>query len=298
MLDNLDELRTFQRIAMEGSLSRAARSLGLSVNAVSRRLAQLEQRLGLRLAERTTRTLNLTDEGERLAERCRRILREIDAAEAELDPNVRGLRGTVRVALHPEAVQPGLLARLGSLLGEHPALRVQIFARNTPSDPVREGLDLVLWPGEVQLQSVVAKLVARVPWVLACAPSYAERCGIPDTARELEQHLCLRALRDRPERSWTLRHRSGQVAETPVGGGFEADDNEVLRRALYGGIGIGLRPRGEVLAEAAAGRLIHVLPEYRFESIPIHLVSPRGRTRLARVRQVAAILEEAVLAMA
>src|SRR3954462_4743706 len=137
MLESVSELRTFVRIVDEGSLSAAARSLGLSVNAVSRRLALLEERAGVRLANRTTRRLALTDDGRRFAERCRRILTDVDEAEADLQPTPGKLRGLVRVGLHPQLVEMGALQRFGALLLEHDGLSLHIVARNSPVDPIK-----------------------------------------------------------------------------------------------------------------------------------------------------------------
>ena len=298
MLESIEELRTFRRVINEGSLSAAARSLGLSANAVSRRLAQLESRLGLRLAERTTRRFTLTDEGRRFAVRCERILREIDDAEEDLRPATSGLRGLVRVAIHPELLRGDFLAKVGDLLAEHSELRVHLLARSVPEDPVRLGVDMGVWPGDVPLQSVVAKRVVEVRWVLACSSEYAERRGVPRRPSELIEHECLRALKRRGESHWALRDRKGNQLEVPVGGQFESDDNETLRAALFAGIGIGLRPRGEVKAEAAAGRLVHVLPSYTFQDLPVHLVAAPGRLRLRRIRAVARLIEVGIQGIA
>lgn len=293
MLESLAELKTFLRIVDEGSLSAAARSLGLSLNAVSRRLALLEQRAGARLAHRTTRRLTVTDEGRRLAERCRRILGEVEAAEEDLLPASGAMRGLVRVGLHPELVGEGLLIRLEELLRAHPGVSLHLLARNSPVDPVADGLDLLIWGGEVSLQSVVSRLIAESDWVLAAAVAYAKRAGLPRRPEELAEHDCLRALRARSETTWVLRDGHGKMVTVRVGGRFESDDTALLKAALYAGLGIGLRPRGEVARESAAGRLVPVLPRWRFGSSRIHLVSPPGRMRLPRVRAVAAILEQA-----
>ena len=145
VLDNIDELRTFQRIAAEGSLSAAARSLGLTVNAVSRRLVRLEHRVGVPLAERTTRSFRLTDDGRRLLVRIHRIVTEVDDAEEALTPRgVRGRSGLVRAMVHPATLQTGFMEKLSSLLTEHPRLRVHVLTRNAPGDPVQEGADLAV----------------------------------------------------------------------------------------------------------------------------------------------------------
>ena len=291
VLESLSELKTFLRVVDEGSLSAAARSLGLSVNAISRRLALLEERVGVRLANRTTRRLGLTDDGRRFADRCRRILAEVQDTEDDLQPSPGKLRGLVRVALHPQLIEEGTLRRLGSLLLEHEGLSLHILARNIAADPFKEGLDLVVWPGEVTLQSVVSRPLAAVDWVLAATPDYVKRAGVPRQPEDLAQHACLRALRTRSETHWVLSDAGGRQTSVPVRGRFESDDTATLAAALYGGLGIGLRPKGEVLRESTAGRLVHVLPRWHILSYRVHLVSPPGRLRLPRVRAVATIIE-------
>jgi DNA-binding transcriptional LysR family regulator len=298
MLESFAELTTFLRIVDEGSLSAAARSLGISVNAVSRRLAQLEERAGARLANRTTRRLIVTDEGRRLAERCRRILDEVEAAQEDLQPATGAMRGLVRVGVHPELVGEPLLRRLGELLKEHTGISLHVLARNAPVDPTREGLDLLVWGGDVSMQSVVSRLVHESDWVLAASKEYVRRAGVPRSPKDLENHECLRALHARSETSWELHDARGRTVTVRVGGRFESDDTATLKAALYAGLGIGLRPRGEIDRESATGRLVAVLPRWRFGSSRIHLVSPPGRMRLPRVRAVAAMLEEAAALLA
>lgn len=293
MIDNLDELRTFIHVVDQGSLSAAARSLRISVNGVSRRLAALEQKLGVQLAQRTTRRLTLTEDGRRFSLRCRRIVAAVEEAEAEFAPSDGVLRGLVRVALNQEFLTEAALRPLSRLLQDHPELAVQIFARNQPVDPAAENLDLALWPGEVPFQSAVAKRVASSEWVLAAAKPYVERHGQPKHPRDLRRYECLRVMRRMPEAHWRLRDERGQEFPAEIGGRFECDDKAGLIAALYLGMGIGLRPRGEVAREVAEGRLVHILPRWQFAKIVVNVVSAPGRLKIARVRAVAEALAEA-----
>src|SRR5262245_37478114 len=293
MLESLSELRTFIRVVDEGSLSAAARSLGLSVNAISRRIALLEKRVGVRLASRTTRRLTLTDDGRRFVDHCRRIVGDVEAAEADVQPAAGAIQGLVRVGLHPEMLVEQTLREFGALLLQHPGLSLHVLARNAPVDPIKEGLDLLVWGGEVQLQSVVSRVLAVADWVLAAAPEYAKRAGLPRKPEDLPQHECLRALLTRSETTGLLRDAHGKEVSVPIAGRFESDDTATLKAALYAGLGIGLRPRGEVARESAAKKLVPVLPRWRFLTNRIHLVSPPGRLRLPRVRAAAAIIESA-----
>lgn len=293
MIDNVNDLRTFLRVIDEGSLSAAARALRLSVNGVSRRLAQLEQKVGVQLAQRTTRQFLLTEEGRRFSARCRRIIGEIDDAEADFAPQGGGFRGVVRIAMNQEFMTAEVLGPLSRLMAEHTDLAIQIFARNSPVDPSSENLDLALWPGEVQFQSAIVKRVASSEWVMAATRDYVERHGRPRTLKDLARHECLRVMRRTPETRWTLRDRRGREFSAEIGGRFECDDKAGLVAALYLSLGIGLRPRGEVLREVAAGRLVHILPRWQFAKISVSVISAPGRLKLPRVRAVADALAEA-----
>jgi len=292
VIDSLDELRSFLRIVDEGSLSAAARSLQLSVNAVSHRLAQLEARLGVQLAERSTRRVALTDEGQRFAERCRVILAEVDDAEEEVRPRGGKLRGTVRVAAHPFVITVRCLESVAGLLAEHDQLSVQLLARNHVVDPVAEGFDVVIGTGDAPFQHVVTRSIAHVEWALAASPAYVKRHGSPKSTDDLASHECLRALRTRSESHWVLKNARGQERSVKVGGHFESDDTATLLAAVYAGLGIGFRPDGEVRREAARGKLVHVLPGWTSggSGVRVQMLTPPGRLRLSRVRVVADIL--------
>ncbi len=290
-IDALEELRTVLRIAELGSLSAAATARGESTNAVSRRLRALEARLGVPLFHRTTRRLALTDEGHALCERAPRVLAEVDALEAAVAARPTRLRGLVRVGLRPELVDPRWFEALGALLTAHPGLEVQLLVGGAAA-PGRASLDLWFHFGQPRASALVARRLGGAAWALAAAPAYVARRGTPRTVAELAGHDCLRGLREGRERQWTLVDGRGRAHAVAVGGQLEADDPHVLIAALYGGLGIGMRPAPEIEREAAAGRLVPILPSYRTETIPVYLLSPRARSRLPRVRLVAALMAE------
>lgn len=294
MIESLDELRTLVRVVDEGSLTAAARALHLSVNAVSRRIAALEERLGVRLANRTTRRIAFTDEGRRFVERCRRILAEADEAESELRPPGDVMRGSVRIAVPAEILREPLMAAFGKLLRDHKDLSLQVLARNEPLDPVAAGLDLVLWPGDVRGRTLIARKVGTISWVLAASTAYVRARGQPRRPRDLAAHDCLKATRSPPETHWVLRDDRGREISAKVGGRFESDDGPTLAAALYAGLGIGIRPAHEVDQAAKAGRVVRVLAGWRFAPLTIYLVAPPGRMRLPRVRAVADLVQTAV----
>lgn len=289
MFESLDEIRTFVCVAEAKSLSGAARSLRVSVNAVWSRLERIEQRAGTRLIDRTTRSLRVTEAGTRVARRARRILDELEAASEDTAPSDR-LRGTVRVAVSPDVASGAFLADLGQLLDDNPELRVELVARSRLLEPVAAGVDIVVWPGTVPSQASTVRKVGTLQWALAAAPSYVAAHGTPRTPDELREHHCLLAIRGQKESTWTLVDDGGMARTVPVASRFESDTTEILVSALLAGLGIGIRPLREVRAGVEAGQLVRVLPGYRLEPMPISLVAPMGRLRSGHVRAVAALL--------
>lgn len=294
----LDELRAFAAVYEAGGFTAASKRLALTTNAVSLRVQKLEEGLGLRLFSRTTRSVSPTDEARRFYDRVAQILGQLEAAEEELRPSSDGLRGTVRIAV-PGALATGpLLERLRELLDAHPALCVHMRVSSAPVDIVSEGLDLAVVVGQVPESTFVGRLLGRVTWVLAAAPSYLEQRGRPEKPSDLASHRCLRLLANPPQEEWTLVDRRDRELTIPVGGGYEADDSRALGDATYAGLGIGVRSAGECARAEKEGRLERVLPGYRFQPLDVYALMPKGRIRVARVAACLEALRAAVLELA
>jgi DNA-binding transcriptional LysR family regulator len=291
MFESLDEIRTFVRVVDAMSLSAAARSLRVSVNAVWRRLERIEERAGVRLIERTTRALRVTEAGERVARRARRILTELEESERDVATTTgERLRGTVRCAVSSDVASGPFLAEIGLLLDAHPELRVELLARSRLIEPVAGGVDLIVWVGPVPTQTSTIRKLGTLDWALAAAPSYVARHGAPAQPEALIEHACLLALHGKRESTWTLIDEAGAEREIPVAARFESDAPEVLSGALHAGLGIGIRPLREVIEGARQGQLVRILPAFRLRPMEIALVTPVGRLRVAPVRAVADLL--------
>lgn len=282
----VEDLRMLVAVAEAGSLTAAAARLGVGLNGVSRRLARLEASAGVRLVERTTRRLALTGAGDRLYRRALAVLEQVELARAELGAEQAEPIGTVRVVLPSSAVNGALLARLHGLLARHPRLRVQLLVTSRDL-PLAGDVDVAVVVGALPDRAgLVARRVATVQWRLCAAPEYVAARGLPAAPAELSAHDCLRYRADGPQEQWTLVHDDGREEVVPVRGSFESDDSRILGEAAYAGLGVGLRPDGELSRAVAAGALVEVLPGWRFAAHPIHVVSPRGRGRLPGVRTV------------
>jgi DNA-binding transcriptional LysR family regulator len=291
VLENLEELRTFVAIVECGSLVAAARTLGVTANAVSRRLGILEGRLGRRLLHRTTRRLSVSDEGQRLYTRCRRILAEAEEAEREVMGS-DGVEGVLRVAIHSDMVGSDFFRALGDALSAADKLRVQLRVAPQFLDPIHHGLDLAIHVGPPAPSSLIASRLGVLLWGLAAAPSYIEDHGCPRSPKKLVDHECLRVLRDMPEKHWRLCRDGGRPRRFAIGGRLEVDDGHALAEALNAGLGIGVRPRAEIDVGVRQGRLRHVLPAWSWASTPLYALVPPGQQRVPRVRALLDILRK------
>ena len=294
----LDELRAFVAVTEAEGFTAAAKRLGLTTNAVSLRIQKLEVSLGVRLFVRTTRSVTPTYEGRDFHRRVSTVLEELYAAQEDLHTSARGLHGTVRIAL-PGAVATDLfLGRLRTLLEAHPGLAVQTRVTAAPVNLAAEGLDIAIVVGQLPQSMFVGRLLGRVAWVMAAAPSYLAAHGRPATPVDLRSHRCLLFLLSPPQREWTLVDRRGREISVPVTGGYEADDSRTLGDATYAGLGIGIRPAGECARAEKEGRLERVLPGYRFQPLDVYAVLPKGRARVPRVLACLEALRAAVVDLA
>lgn len=290
-LHSIDELETFVVIADTGSLSGAARRLGVTPNAVSRRLQELEASAEAQLIQRTTRRMSLTSDGLDLLGRARRVLEELGKAEEALARRQGVIEGEVRFGLHPEMSYLGWYERLSALMHRHPGLQCAIHVCRTGDDPILPELDFLLG-STTEVQGEVRRRLGWVRLGLCAAPSYAARRGLPGSLEELAEHECLLSLREGQERRWPLVDEAGQLRLVPVRGRLASDDAQVLRASLYAGLGIGARPLSELRPAALEGRLIHLFPAVTFGPVEVVVVGARKRLRLRRVRAVLGLLEE------
>lgn len=297
LLESLEELRVFVQVVDSGGFTGAAQTLGSTTNAVSRLIARLESRLQVRLLSRTTRRVASTDEGRKLYEHALRLLRAADEAEQALRPHSGLLEGTVRVAVRTTTVQFGFVHDMAALLARNPDLRVQLIVSDTDMDLAADGIDVALRVGELADSAYRGHPLGSVVFVPAAAPSYFEERARPTQPEELVQHECIRALMQRPQLTWRLIGPRSRVVEANVSGRFECGDVRAQAEAVYSGLGIGLRPAGEVRTAVAAGKLERVLPGWSMAPLAVHALLSPQRSHNARTDAVLALLKDAVLRM-
>jgi len=295
MPDSFHEMATFVKVVGAGSLSGAARDLGLSPAMVSRTLASLEARLGVRLLHRTTRRIHLTDEGAAYHDACVRILGEVDEADAAASAG-RGLpQGTLKVAL-PASFGHRQIAPLVPRFAElYPKVRLALHLSDRAVNLVEEGYDLAVRIAELEDSSLAARKLAPNRRVICASPAYLERHGTPRMPEDLTRHNCLVANWEQGfTATWDYKDPQGRPGEVRVAGYYACDNWEVLREWAVAGLGIALKSTWDVYDHLEDGSLVALCPGYTFDTdVAIYAVYPHRRYLAAKTRAFIDFLAEA-----
>jgi DNA-binding transcriptional LysR family regulator len=289
ILEKTAGLVAFVRTVDTGSFASAARLIGASPSAVSKSVARLERRLGVRLLQRSTRTLSPTAEGAAYYERVAPHLRAIEEADdiVQVPENVRG---TLRVTAPSTFGRPLIAAWAGSFLDRYPDIKLELSVTDRRVDLIRESFDVAVRIGELQDTSLIGRSLGVLRYVLAASPGYLDRRGTPRSIDDLKQHACLRYLRAGRPFPFTFADGTRIVPEGP----FDTDDAQYLIEAALEGAGITRFMRMAIQDDLANGRLRIVLPEIPMVSEPFHVLHPFGRQLPLRVRLFVDFLVEAV----
>lgn len=293
-VDRLDELAIFIAILDCASLSGAARRLRRSAPAVTRALAALEERLGTRLIERTTRRLAPTEAGLRLADMARRVLADYEQAVRE-DPDAP-LRGKLRITAPQVFGRRHVTALVMGFLDAHPAMQVELLFNDRNLDLIEEGLDLAVRIGPLADAGLVARRVGEVRRMVVASPAYLARRGTPDTPQALEGHdVVFTAIRS-PLEEWRFRHAGRDVA-VKLAPRLTLNDTEATLVAVRDGFGLGRALSYQVADDLAAGTLVRVLAAYEPEPLPVHLVVSSARYMAPKLRALLEFLAARLAAL-
>ena len=268
-------LRTFVTVVEVGGFSRAASVLESTTAAVSRRVASLEKRLGARLLNRTTRTMSLTEAGERYYHDLVEILRALDEAEARATGEATEPGGTLRITAPVSFGTIRLSPVLADFMAQYPLLRVVLILDDSYRDLVSEGLDLAVRIGELKDSSLVARRLANVHRYLCASPDYLLQQGEPLHPQELTKHACLHYNNLVLREEWNLMGPNGPEVVS-VSGPLSANNGDVLREAAIRGQGITVLPDFLVEKQLASGSLVRILKEYEPPDYGLYAVWPTG----------------------
>jgi len=283
-LDDLTAMAVFVRVVEAHSFSGAARALGTTTSAVSKRVARLEERLGTRLLSRTTRRISLTEPGAALFERASSILADVEAAEVELGQHSREPRGTLRVNAPVLLGHMHLAALLPEFLGKYPEIRVDLTLDDRYVNVLEEGYDAVVRIGRLVDSGLMARKLGTAERVVCASPDYLAEHGTPRAPQELLQHNCLRYTYVSPQNEWRFRGPDGREFAVTVRGNLQVNHGGAMREAMRAGLGLGHLPRFIVQDELKDGSLRAVLEEWKLPEFPISVLYPPGRQSLPKVQ--------------
>lgn len=287
MLNDLTTMALFAEVVDLRSFTAAALTAGMAKATVSRRIAQLERRLGVRLLQRTTRRVTPTDEGRRLYERCVQIVAAgKQASELLLDAGSRP-SGTLRVGAPIAFTHLHLTPLVVKFLERNPEIELQLFPRGTPTDLVAEEIDVAIRIGQPSDSSLVVRRLATDRIVVVAAPSYLRRHGTPRSMADLHSHSCLRFSWEAERPRWHYggrRPRGNCRSATPLHGNLVASDAAVIRDASILGLGVAILPSHIVAHDVRSSRLVRVLEHEMRDEVPINVVYAQRRRLPVRVR--------------
>jgi DNA-binding transcriptional LysR family regulator len=285
-LDDLQSMAIFVRVVETGSLSAAARTLGATPSAVSKRVTHLEELLGVRLLERTTRALAPTEAGQVFYERCARILREVEDAELAVTEMGSKPKGTIRVTALTMLGEEHLGPLLGAFAARYPDLRVDVDLRDQRMNLVEEGYDLGIRGMEIGAapdSSLIARKLATVGRLICGAPSYLARRGLPTSLEDLAQHDCLHYTPIPLHREWSFKTPDG-THTVPVTPRLQINSVAALRGAAIAGCGLISTSRLNVGQAIQDGALVPVLAEHESAEFGLFAVYPAGKQVLPKVK--------------
>lgn len=280
-MTNLGDLEVFVRVIAAGSMSTAARDLGLSPAVVSKRIKRLEDKLGTRLLQRTTRQISLTEAGQGFHERVLTVLGGLEEAEAFASGRSSEVNGTLKISASTSFGRMHVAPHLKPFMEAHPDLAIHLVLSDEFTDIVGGGFDLAIRIAELNDSSLVARRLAPVRRVLCASPDYLADHGTPATLDDLKKHRCLPA---HNHESWRLEGPNGPVTLRPEGM-LITNSSEVIREAVIAGLGIALRSTWDVGAELKSGKLVQVLPQYESSrNVALSAVYPSRQFLPAKVR--------------
>lgn len=291
-MDRLAHMEVFVAVVEAGGIGAAADRLGLAKSAVSRRLAELESRLGATLIHRTTRRLNLTDDGRAYYERCVAILADLDEAEAAVRQAQGALTGRLKVTLPTSFGLLHLAPLIRAFMEQHPEVRFELDFNDRQVDIMQEGFDLAIRIARLEDSSLIARRLAPIRSGVYASPDYLARRGTPGTAEALKDHACLVYSNPRDPDLWTYTGPDGRPGSVRVPVHLASSSGEFLLRVALAGQGLIRSPTFFVHEALKAGRLVPVLTDHAWPELSAYAVYPPTRHLSRRVRSFIDFLAE------
>lgn len=290
-MDRLEAMRVFCAVVETGGFSTAADRLKQSSSAISRWVAQLESHLQVRLLNRTTRRISLTESGQAYYERAAQLLHELDEVEASVSAEAVTPRGTLKITTATGFGMQHLAPAIAACQQHYPELRFHVSLNSRKVDLVEEGFDLALRIGSPASENVVARPIGRTRMLYVAAPSYLAKAPPIHTPEDLLQHPCITYEHDSDADIWNFYDATQQKYPIRVSGGLHTDNGEFIVEMAAQGMGIGCGPCFNVKPYLQSGRLVRVLPDYQTDILPIYAVYPSRKHLSAKVRSFVSFFE-------
>lgn len=291
-MDRFDDMRMFAKVVESGSFTGAAARLNTSASLISQHVKDLEERLGARLLNRTTRKVSLTEVGRAYYERCVRILAEVEDAERVAGEMHSAPRGDLRVNASPTFGVMHLAEAIADFAVRFPAISVEVLLSNRVVDLVEEGFDVAVRVEELPDSNLITRHLADCQRVVCGAPSYFAKHGRPRVPADLAHHNCLKLMGLASYRDWLFSEKDGAPFNFTPQGSLRANGAAVLAFAAVAGHGLTYLPTYIVYEELRTGQLIPVLDDYVAAPLPLRALYPHNRQLSAKVRAFVDFLAE------
>jgi DNA-binding transcriptional LysR family regulator len=292
-MDKIHAMQLFVRVAELASFSRAAESLSLPRGSVSRQIQALEDELGTRLLHRTTRRVQLTQDGMVYYERARDLLANLDELDTLFQRDPASISGRLRVDMPVPVATKMVFPRLPAFLQKHPGIELELSSSDRLVDVIQEGFDCVVRIGELSDSGLVARSLGQLTVLNCASPDYLTRFGWPESPEDLASHALVHyvptmGIRPQGFEIW----RDGQSQWIKTGGVVTVNSTESYHAACLAGLGIIQAPRVGVREALRSGKLVEILPQYRASPMPVSLIWPHRRNLSRRVHLFMAWLSE------
>lgn len=287
-MDRLSAMQTFVRVVEAGGFSAVARERNTAQSAISKQVAALEKHLGAKLLTRTTRSLALTEDGERYFEATRRLIGDVAEAEALLYRGQQQLSGWMRVAAPAGFGLRVMLPHINRFLADHPGVKIDFKLDDSFIDLIEQGIDVAVRIGALSDSSLIARRVGSSRGVVVASRTYVEALPaslpLPLAPDDLLLHPCIVYTASRTRNAWSLTGADGATATVSVHGSLQTNNSELARASVLSGTGISLVPTWMFREELASGDVQHLMPKWAGSPLPIHLVYAPHRQRSAKVQ--------------
>jgi DNA-binding transcriptional LysR family regulator len=290
-MDRLAAMQTFVKVIDTGSFSAAARQLRIGQPAVSKMVAQLEERLGVTLLLRTSRSFGATEAGQIFYERAKLAITDADEAELAARGAGAGLVGRLRVSAGVTFARLKIVPKLGRLLALHPKLEIELILDDRNVDLVGEGVDIALRMGVLTDSALTARKIARIRRRVVGTPAYFARAGAPLDPRDLKRHEAIIYTQGGGGVAWTFV-KDGVEESVALRGRIRSTAAEAIREAVLADLGLAVASDGMLGNELKSGSVLEMLPDWRLPSLDVWAVFPSGRRASAKAHAFAAFVEK------